>query len=435
MERKIDSKKLIFFRLVVAFFILLAGEGIRRFFASFKEAPALKAVQEKFLQVDLLKVNRANHVVQLSGFGMFRSREMLTISSEVSGKIIYVNPLLEAGLNLKAGDVIAKIDPRDYALAVELQSERIKVLNAQLIEATSQTSFLENNLKLSESSELLSKNEFSRQAELLKSKVGSMEIKEIKERAYLTSQEKTLLLKQQLISNQNRILTIKQQIEEVTKLKEVDELKLSKCTITSQSPVLTKKRYVEKGQFVSTGNPIADFENDQSYELPISLPGPEALNWLQKNNSNGRLYESLIGASADIYWIENGQSKLLSKGILARVEEYNANSRTLNCVIYPEKLPTEIVTGLFCKAVINGQELEGVFSVPKIAIFKDKLMTIKDGRLSMAPIKILYSQGDFVLIQAQDFPDSISVINSKISSPTVGLKLISAPVVDPSTNE
>lgn len=66
--------------------------------------------------------------------GTVASKQVIDIIPQVSGEIVYVSDKFVAGGRFKKGEVILKIEPRDYELAVTIAQARIAESNQRLIQ-------------------------------------------------------------------------------------------------------------------------------------------------------------------------------------------------------------------------------------------------------------------------------------------------------------
>jgi multidrug resistance efflux pump len=62
----------------------------------------------------------------LSATGVVQPALEVTVSPEVASRLVEVSPSLEPGGRLAEGEVIARIDPRDYRLAIRQEERRLR---------------------------------------------------------------------------------------------------------------------------------------------------------------------------------------------------------------------------------------------------------------------------------------------------------------------
>ncbi|MCM8543472.1 MAG: hypothetical protein NE328_24600 [Lentisphaeraceae bacterium] len=424
MSEKISSKKLLILRIVTALVIILCAEGLRRYMASFKKAPVKHGAIEKTFTVEALKVHRSQHPIFLEGYGVIGSSEIINISSEVSGLVTYVNPKVEKGLSLKKDEVLFKIQEKDYRLAVEKDTVRIETLKTQINELETDIEFSKKTLTLQEKQLKLAASEMDRQDDLFKKGVGSNTAQENSEKAYINAESVVLSTKQRIAASKSKILTLKNQIQEAEVAVKVNKNNLQKSTVKCPADLRVVAKYIEEGQLAAPGSKLIVLENDQKLEIPVMLSGPDVIKWLNLENGQTNLFESLVRSKAEIHWIESTKNEVLGTGVLTRIENYNSDNRMIKGHVKIEKLNAVAAPGMFCKVKISGKELQNVFKVPRVSIIQNKkLLTVVDDRIRLVDVTPLFDSGDFIFVRSDELQDSILVINNKLANPLEGLKV------------
>ncbi|MCM8524946.1 MAG: biotin/lipoyl-binding protein [Lentisphaeraceae bacterium] len=424
MSDTISSQKLIALRITTALLILLCAEGARKYLASFKKPPAKNTSTEKTYTVNTLEVKRSVHPVFLEGYGVISSSETINISSEISGIISYVNPKVEKGLTVKKGNVLFKIQEKDYELAVQRDSVRIQTLEAQIQELETDINFSKKTAELQIKQLELAENELERQQSLHKKGVGSVTAKDAAEQAVINSESAVLNSKQRIAASTSKIATLKNQIQEAEVAVKINKNNLQKSTVLAPGDLRVKAKYIEEGQLAAPGSALIILENDQKLEIPVMLSGPDVIKWLNLEKGKNNLFQSLLKSSAEIHWVEAKNHEFLGQGVLSRIEDYNSGSRMVKGLVQIEKLNAVAAPGMFCKVKIAGKELTGVYEVPRVALNqKHQLLTVEDGRIKLVKVKPVYDSGDVIYVSSNELSDSVKVINNKLANPVEGLKV------------
>ena len=82
--------------------------------------------------VRVMTVETRPHSFIIKGEGTVKPLREIQLVPEVSGKVIYVSPSMVDGGEFKKDDVLLRIDPVDYQLAVTLARARIKDSESKL---------------------------------------------------------------------------------------------------------------------------------------------------------------------------------------------------------------------------------------------------------------------------------------------------------------
>jgi multidrug efflux system membrane fusion protein len=84
------------------------------------EARQRSAPVKRDLIVSAIKVQAQTYQVQLESYGTVQPRTRTTLTAQVSGQVVYVNPNVRDGGFFDKGDVLASIDTRDYQANVHI---------------------------------------------------------------------------------------------------------------------------------------------------------------------------------------------------------------------------------------------------------------------------------------------------------------------------
>jgi len=424
MAEKISSKKLTILRIITAVVILICGEGLRRYLASFKKPPAQSEMVERTYTVQALTAKRSNHLISLKGYGVIKSSEIVNISPEITGVISYVNPKLEKGLTIDKGETLFKIQEDDFKLAVIREQNRIQTINTQIKELQTDISYSQKALELLEKQLYLAKRDLNRQEKLLSKGIGSQVTKDNVERSYITVEASVLSSKQRIAASESKIDTLKNRIKEAEILMELNKNNLAKCIVKSPETLRVASENIEKGQLASPGITMIVLENDSKLEIPVMVSGPDVVKWLKLDGTKKNLFTSLSETNADIYWTEAKDNKKLASGKLSRIESYDSGNRMAKGLVEIDKLFDIAAPGMFCEVEIAGKELQQVFKVPRVALNqKIELLAIVNGRLKFEKCTPIFDEGDFIYVEAPELSEAILVINNKLTNPISGMKI------------
>ncbi len=120
---------------VIGGLILLAAIVIAALLIFLRSGPEEKPPEENvpLVQAERLEIRSGNLMVQ--GAGTVRAREELTLSAEVAGKLVYVNPDLREGQRVAQGATLFRIDTSDYRNAVQTAQADVASQNVAVMQA------------------------------------------------------------------------------------------------------------------------------------------------------------------------------------------------------------------------------------------------------------------------------------------------------------
>jgi RND family efflux transporter MFP subunit len=314
---------------------------------AYKESP-----EEKLGTVLVQKA--ALHTVQLKlrSQGEVVPRRRTAITAEVGGKLVGINPRLEAGEVFKEGELLLQIDRADYEAAL----------------AEAQATLAEANLVL--------EMEEVRKVQALRDwgKIGSKE-------------EPSNLVKRvpQLASAKAKIKAAQGGVDKA--LRDLDRTELIApydCRI--------ERTYVDAGAVVRPGVPLVDLISRGAVEvrLPFSL---EDYGFLQRKEGKA------IGAVTGHGRI--GGKVVSWTGRMVRSEEIvERSTRSINVVVeFGDGTGSSPPIGMFVQATVTGVSIPEVVEVPRVAMLNGgEVLLVKEGRLEFRSVDVLRTEADVVLV-------------------------------------
>ena len=329
------------------------------------KTPPMEAINgEHQLQVEILNVEQEDVPIVITGYGQVKALNVVPIAPEVAGKIIAIHPRLEAGETIPKGDLLFKIDPTDFMTACRTGRERLAIL---------------------ERSHELAKKDHERVLKLFtKNSVGTLAGVEAAEKA---------------------VLSVADQINRVSQALETAETNLERCEVRAPFNARIKSVTLEKGQYVTPGQPVLTLADDAVLEIEVPLDSRDARKWLR---FDGKKYEKIEWFSGleqlpcQISWTENNNG-LTWNGRLHRVVKFDQQTRTLAVAVRIDAASTAIknplslplVEGMFCSVKIPGNILHNVVQLPRQAVsFENTVYLAVNNRLKTVSVKVARTEGE-----------------------------------------
>ncbi|MCR4416043.1 MAG: efflux RND transporter periplasmic adaptor subunit, partial [Thermoguttaceae bacterium] len=213
------------------------------------------------------------------------TRQIL-VSPEVSGRIIELNVV--EGKRVTKGDVLARLDPKDFQDDVDRARAALELAQHRLAELeTSRPEELgaaQADLAEAEAQRVQLEAEWKRAEELRRQKVLSIQDYELAESKFRAMDQRVRRLRYTLklieSSRANRIAAAKAEIDQAKAELSKAQWRLSKCTIVAPITGTILKKNAEEGNLV---NPIAfngsyslcDMANLADLEVEMSIPERE----------------------------------------------------------------------------------------------------------------------------------------------------------------
>ncbi len=417
-----------FLKVVLPLIIFVFGIVVFMFFSSFKKPPAQAEKEERAIPVEVLEVAPEDFEVKLTGFGEVRTLASVPIASEVSGRVIWINPKLEVGEVIPAGEEFFRIEPRDYEIRLSGAKASLDQAKATLERLKEQYVSDSQRLKTLERTKDLAYSEFQRVRNLYeKDKVGTMSNVEATERAYNQALDAYNQLRQAVDLYPLRI----KEAEEAVRTAEVQvsqaELNLSRTIVRASFNARVKSVNLEVGQYVSPGITLFTVSDDSVLEISIPLDAKSAVLWLPfaggSDNVDLAWFPPLEPRECEILWTEDKENHKWV-GILNRIEKYDQKSRTVYVVVRIEKenvysrgedrIP--LVEGMFCQVRVPGKILKDVYRLPESSVtFEGITYIVEDNRLKYKEVRRILMEGDDVIVEG--LQPGMKVIITRLLNP------------------
>lgn len=329
--------------------------------------------------VETQPLNMETQVVRLNLTGTVEPAEMIKLQSRVSGEIIAMSPDFIDGGIIRKGDQILKIDPVDYELALSDSESKLE------------------NARFAYKQELGRQEVARHEWDLLKSEDASeLEIELALRKPHLAADEAALKAAEAALKRAR--------------------VNLERTRLSSPFNAVVLNRNVHIGSQASLQTDLAELVGTDTYWVKVSIP-VDRLNWVTIPGSAVRI----ISSSGSIR--EGRVIKLLGS-----LEEKGRMARLLVEVQDPlciqpgntDKKP--LLLGEFVKVIIDGKELEQVFSIPRNSLREGSVVWVasQENKLDVRPVNVLWRDAERVLIR-EGLANGDRLIISDINTPMNGM--------------
>jgi len=346
--------------------VLVAALAVGRAMIASKPEASRQQPPSPVLNVDATRVQRGSFDVFVLAEGTVQPRTESTLIPEVSGRVFEISANFREGGFFEQGDVLVRIEPRDYELALD-------TAEAQVAEASAA---LEQELALAE----VVKNDWKQLGKTAPD-LG--------------------LRKPQIAAAEAALLSARSQLERAT----VD---LQRTVIRAPYAGRVLEQSVDVGQFVSVGSTLARVYAIDYVEvrLPLSTRELEFVDLPERFRDDDvatPLIETPVVIEADI-----GRTVYQWQGRIVRVGgAIDTQSRQLLVVAQvddpyargPEGRPP-LRIGQFVRARIQGRSLDNVFVLPREALREGAEVLVVDqhSRLQRRPVAVAWSDSKTAVI-------------------------------------
>lgn len=372
---------------LLAILVLILGIAGAGLLASTRKIPQRK--ERPFLGplVETVAVQPADNLITIQGTGEAYARNMTTVVPQVSGKIVEVSPNLVGGGHFTSGEVLLKIDPRDYELAVE--SAEAAVIRAEVQLET-------------------------QQAEGRSAEEEWNAIHPGKEPS-----SALVLHKPQIRQAEAEIKAAKAQLEAA-------RLQLERTEISLPFDGIVLNESADIGQFVTIGKSLATVYSTAEIEVRVplesrelasfDLPGPK------RTGSEAKIFANLGGES--LTW----------RGRVSRIEgQIDSKSRMAPIILKvpgaftvgAENIP--LYPGTFVTVAIKGHTLPSSYVIPSSALREDNTVwVVHDHQLDIRPVRIGRIEKETTIV-TDGLEAGEHIVTSLLEAVTQGMTVREAP--------
>jgi len=341
--------------------------------------------------VEVLTVRHSSERVVIPAMGSVIPAREITLKSQVSGRIVKINPRFTEGGHLKTGAEILKIEDQDYRLAV---AER----RSAVVEA-----------------------EYALKLELGRQDIAQREWELLGKEALQGPLDSELALRKPHLEKAQADLEAAR-----AALKQA-ELDLGRTVVRAPFNCIVRAKHVDLGSYASSQDQLAELVGTDRYRVRASVP-VDRLKWISVPTGSGdQGSETRI-----LYGNTNGYAR---RGtvvkLLGDLEEEGRMARILIAVDdpldldSPEQTRPPLLIGEYVRVEIEGPELDGVVALPRSALKngRDVWVVRDDNTLDIRAVDIVW-RGETTVMVRNDLRDGERIIMTGLSAPVQGMKVM-----------
>ena len=355
-----------FLQLLIVVLLLLGGYiGMNELRASKPELQRRK-IPPPTPMVRTVRIETQSKHVVIQSEGTVKPLTEINLVPQVGGKVIDVSPALINGGQFIKGDILLRIDPIDYELAVTLADAKVKDS--------------ESKLELAKEEAAAAREEWR----LIKGAKSKSERKP-----------------PPLVAREPQLAAARAKLEADRADLKKAKLNLERTTLKAPFNGRVSQENVDIGQYVTPGQPLASLYSTDAAEIMVPLEDNE-LYWLRVpgfTDGDGP------GAKANVRAQLGGQDLIWAGEVVRAEGKIDERTRMINVVVrvmdpYAKRPP--LAPGLFVKVEMQGKMLRNVAAIPRSALHADDTVWVVDGtgRLHFRKVNIAMIQGANVLVQS-----------------------------------
>ena len=365
-----------FFHLLIATLILLGSYlVVNHLKESAPEAKKHPPKTRKLITVEVTPLKQQNYRIKIKTSGTVKTQMQTTLAAEVSGRITYISPKFRNGLFFNKGDVLFRIDDRNYYTA-------ISVMKAELAQKRL-------NLKQEQAQAKQAQRDWQRLGEIGKPDA--------------------------LVMHQPQLLAAETNVDAAQARLEQANIDLERTHIIAPYTGRVLEQSADLGQIINSSTPLGVIyaTNIVEVRLPLSQKQKDSLQLprrfqadQQKKSPKVILYAGQQRWSAQLVRTE------------ARIDIESRQQFVIAQVKnpYAKKQSEPLDIGRFVRAEIAGKPLQGIFLVPRTAVRQgNEIQTVVDGKLQRKRLTILWSDEKQLIVDRKNLQTGDLLINTPVN--------------------
>lgn len=393
--------------------------------------------------VRVIRVEALDVVPRALGHGTAEPGQIWRAVAEVRGRVVEVHPQLEAGATIKQGEVLLRIDPAEYELAVAQTEAEIARVAAQLDELAVNEANDRASLDIEEAALTVAEAELQRVESLASRSAAPIADRDRQLRAVLGQRQSVQKLNNalQLVPPQRKLLEAELAVKQTALQRQ--QLDVTRTVIRAPYDCrlgdveIQLEQFLAAGQtlFVGQGTAVSEIETqvslnqlrtliapDQRVAAPVTLD-PETVQ---------RLFDFEV-----LVRYHSGDFRVQWQGRVARMrEQIDARTRTMGLIVavdkpYEQAIPGErppLVRGMFCEVELRGAVRQQQIVIPRAALHDGHVYVLDpEHRLRRRGVSPTFAQSSFLCLQSGLEPGELLVV----SEPTPAIEgVLTKPVMD-----
>lgn len=394
--------------------LLVAAVGGAKYMLDTRPTTARRPAQRNATLVAVTTATAQSQAVLLEGMGTVTPARQVPLKPELGGRIVWLADGLQPGGQFKAGQPMARIEPRDYQLALAQRRSELHQAQAAVIEAERSLTAAQVNLKIEMGNQAVAQREY----DLLGEKITHENADLVLRRPQLAEAAA------QVKAAEAAVASATASVEAAQARVDDAQLDLNRTTIAAPFDLIVQSKLTELGDTVSSTTPIADVLGTEQFWVEVSLPQSD-LPWVDSADAATGSPVKLYNAAA---W-RNGQfreGRVIRK--MASVDHAGRMAQVLVAVDDPLALADDakppLLAGSYVRAVIAGRTMASVLALPRELVRDGSTVWVMtdDGRLDIRPIDVVY-RGRQVVFIASGLEAGEQVVTTDLPAPVPGMSL------------
>lgn len=383
--------------LIVAFLGL--GGGVAYRLISTPPAPPTREDKRPALLVRSVTLEPQTIVEPIIGYGAARADRHARVAAQVSGEIVELNPDFRVGTPVTEGELLVRIDDREYQRQLDRTLSLLAADEAQLKQLDVEEQNTDRLIEIADSELQIAQREYERVLGLFEAKQAPRRELDLARQDHERARRALMTLE-----NRRRLVPQERAAQEASRDLHAADLELTRiaverCSVRAPFRGRLETADVEIGERVSIGMRLFALLDPDLIEVPIELPVS---------------VRDRVSVDADCRLSLESNSDTEWRGRVARVSP-QAKEATRTFSLYVEIDNTEheqpLMPGVFVRAMISGPTWSDALVIPRGAIEQDHVFIGVDGMARLRDVTVKRRIFDQAIVDGLSPGDAIIVSN------------------------
>jgi RND family efflux transporter MFP subunit len=364
----------------------------------------------------VIRVPRVEFVARVTAYGTARPGRVWQGVSEVKGRVVEVHPQLRSGSLVEAGELLLRIDPAEYDLAIAQLAADVAQIEAEREELGVQEANDRASLEIEETSLRLAERELKRLESLAARNAVSASEVDNQQRILLAQRQNVQRLRNSLKLAPHQLKSLDAAM--AVKQASLGQARLDRAKTEVRAPFDCRlgEVTIEQGQFLAAGQSLFQAHGTDVTEIEAQVPVDQLRTLIRPELQKTALSPfgtETIGKVFDFEVLVRYRSGDFLAEWVGRVaglrEQSDPRTRTFGLVVavddpYEKAIPGKrppLVQGMYCAVTLRGAPRPDRVVVPRSAVHADHVYLVgPDHRLRHRAVQADFSQGGLVCLRS-----------------------------------
>ncbi len=412
-------------QVVLPLAVLAGAYALFQYLIATKPVVQTSPPRETAASVRAVTVTHSTYQPELILYGETVAGREVQLRALVAGEVVDASPDLRDGGLVARGDLLLRIDPFDYEVAIDETRAQIAETEARITESEAQVRAEGAALARAREQLAIAEKDLERARQLVGR--GAVSQQALDDRLLQVSQRRDAVEQREisLSVQQARVSQQRAALDRLNATRRSAERNLRDTRLSAPFDAYVSDPSAEVGKVLGTNDPVATLIDRSWVEVRFTLSDAQY----------GRLVRAggdVAGRAVKVHWRVGGEpfsydAKIVRVG--ARIASSSGGVYVYARLANPLE-PTPLRPGAFVEVRVSDIAYEDVVRLPQTALYdSDHVYVIRDDRLERRSVTALGASDGNVLVRG-DLRDGERVAATRLARPGDGVKVtVSAPDV------